>query len=49
VKRGPKFKAPEPLVTSSFRATPAQLDKLNRLGGGAWLRMQIDAAKEPKK
>jgi hypothetical protein len=35
-------------VTLSLRMTPAQRDKLARLGGAQWVRDRIDRAKEPK-
>jgi len=34
-------------VTLSVRLTVAQREKLERLGGAAWLRDRIDKAKEP--
>jgi len=34
-------------VSVTVRLSPAQRDKLQRLGGEAWLREQIDAADEP--
>jgi hypothetical protein len=30
------------------RLTPEQLDKLERLGGAAWLRDRIDRARDPE-
>jgi hypothetical protein len=33
------------LVSVSIKLTPQQRDKLDLLGGDAWLREQIDAAK----
>ena len=35
-------------VTLSGRLTVAQREKLERLGGAAWLRDRIDKAKEPE-
>ena len=35
-------------VTLSVRLTVAQREKLERLGGAAWLRARIDKAKEPE-
>jgi hypothetical protein len=35
-------------VTLSVRLTVAQREKLERLGGAAWLRDRIDKAKEPE-
>jgi len=35
-------------VTLSIRLTVAQREKLERLGGAAWLRDRIDKAKEPE-
>jgi hypothetical protein len=40
-------KAGEDTVTVSLRMTPAQRDKLAKLGGAGWVREQIDQAKEP--
>lgn len=37
----------EDTVTVSLRMTPAQRDKLSKLGGAGWVREQIDNAKEP--
>lgn len=34
-------------VTVSLRMTPAQREKLSRLGGAGWVRDRIDRAKEP--
>ena len=34
-------------VTLSVRLTVAQREKLERLGGAAWMRERIDKAKEP--
>lgn len=33
-------------MTVSLRMTASQRDNLNELGGAAWVREQIDAAKE---
>ena len=35
-------------VTLSVRLTVAQREKLERLGGAAWLRDRIDKAREPE-
>lgn len=35
------------LVSVSVKLSAAQRDKLERLGGSAWLREQIDEAEEP--
>ena len=40
-------KAGEETVTVSLRMTPAQREKLARLGGAGWVRDRIDRAKEP--
>lgn len=37
----------EPLKPKTFRATKAQREKVDRLGGDPWLRDQIDKAEEP--
>lgn len=34
-------------VVASFTVTPGQREKLQALGGAAWLRRKIDAAGEP--
>lgn len=34
-------------MTVSLRMTPAQREKLERLGGAKWVRDRIDRAKEP--
>ena len=55
VKRGgpgrgqgrPPVKAGEETVTVSMRMTPAQREKLERLGGAKWVRDRIDRDKEP--
>lgn len=41
------MKAGEETVTVSLRMTPAQREKLDRLGGAKWVRDRIDRAKEP--
>lgn len=38
----------EPMKSYTFRATLEQKGKFDRLGGGAWLRNKIDAAKDPQ-
>ena len=43
----PPVKAGEETVTVSLRVTPAQREKLARLGGACWVRDRIDHAKEP--
>ena len=43
----PPVKAGEETVTVSLRVTPAQREKLERLGGAEWVRQKIDRAKEP--
>ena len=43
----PPVKAGEETVTVSLRMTPAQREKLERLGGAKWVRDRIDRAKEP--
>lgn len=40
-------KAGEETLTVSLRMTPAQREKLERLGGAKWVRERIDRAKEP--
>jgi len=40
-------KSGEETVTVSLRMTPAQREKLERLGGAKWVRDRIDRAKEP--
>jgi hypothetical protein len=37
----------EETVTLSLRVTVEQREKLERLGGAAWVRDRIDKAKEP--
>lgn len=39
----------EDTVTASIRVTTPQREKLDRLGGAAWVREKIDRAKEPTK
>lgn len=39
----------EDTVTMSIRVTVPQREKLDRLGGAAWVREKIDRAKEPTK
>lgn len=41
------MKAGEETVTVSLRMTPAQREKLERLGGAKWVRERIERAKEP--
>ncbi len=36
----------EDTITVSLRMTPAQRDKLARLGGASWIRGRIDKARE---
>lgn len=43
----PPVKQGEETVTVSLRMTPAQREKLGRLGGAGWVRDRIDRAKEP--
>ena len=43
----PPVKAGEETITISLRMTPAQREKLERLGGAKWVRERIDRAKEP--
>ena len=43
----PPVKAGEETITISLRMTPAQREKLERLGGAKWVRDRIDRAKEP--
>ena len=43
----PPVKAGEETLTVSMRMTPAQREKLARLGGAKWVRDRIDRAKEP--
>ena len=44
-KRGPKPLHGENMQAFHFRMTKAQREKLDRLGGAAWVREQIDKAK----
>jgi hypothetical protein len=37
-----------PTVGVTIRMTSPQKEKLNRLGGGPWVRERIDQAREPK-
>lgn len=41
------MKAGEETLTVSLRMTPAQREKLERLGGAKWVRERIERAKEP--
>lgn len=41
----PPVKVGEETVTVSLRMTPAQREKLERLGGAKWVRERIDKAK----
>ena len=43
----PPVKQGEETVTVSLRMTPAQREKMDRLGGAKWVRDRIDRAKEP--
>jgi hypothetical protein len=43
----PPVKVGEETVTVSLRMTPAQREKLARIGGAGWVRDRIDRAKEP--
>jgi hypothetical protein len=36
----------EQTVTASIKMTATQKDKLNRLGGAAWVRARIDRARD---
>lgn len=42
----PAIKPGEPTVTMCLRLTQAQREKVERLGGGKWVRDRIDKAKE---
>lgn len=42
----PRFDA-EVMQTASFRCTPEQKAKLERLGGAVWIRKKIELAKDP--
>lgn len=44
---GAPRKYAEPMKVCSVRMTEEQEKKMERLGGGAWLRKMIDRAKEP--
>jgi hypothetical protein len=46
-KRGPKPLHGENMQAFHFRMTAAQREKLDALGGSAWIRKQIDKAKVP--
>jgi hypothetical protein len=48
-KRGPKPLHGENMQAFHFRMTKAQREKLDLLGGAAWLRERIDKAKEPQR
>lgn len=37
----------EAMIGVTLKMLPAQREKLARLGGAAWMRKQIDKAKEP--
>ena len=37
----------EAMVLFGLRVKPAQLEKLKRLGGAAWIRERINRAKDP--
>lgn len=39
----------EAMKPRSVRMTDAQAEKLDRLGGGAWVRDRIDKAEDPAK
>ena len=42
-----RISATDHTITVSLRMTPAQREKLARLGGAKWVRDRIDRAKEP--
>jgi hypothetical protein len=42
----PPVKPGEPTVTMCLRMTQAQREKVERLGGAAWLRDRIEKARE---
>ena len=42
----PRF-GEEILLPTTVRLSQAQRDKLDRLGGGVWIRRKIDSAKDP--
>jgi len=44
---GKQVAAGDIMVVIAFRGTPAQKKKMEALGGGAWVRQRIDAAKAP--
>lgn len=44
----PPVREGEETITVSLRMTPAQRDKMKRLGGAKWVRDLIDKAKETK-
>lgn len=37
----------KPMKSRTYRLTDEQSNKLDRLGGAAWLRKKIDTAKDP--
>lgn len=43
----PPLDGQEAMKTRTFRATDAQAEKLERLGGSEWIRRKIDSAKDP--
>lgn len=47
-KRGPKPLHGENMQAFHFRMTKAQREKLDRIGGAAWIREKIEQAKELK-
>lgn len=40
----PRHNPEERMTTRTYRATNAQKEKVDKLGGAAWIRKQIDAA-----
>ena len=44
---GRKPEGDEAMVPVTLKMQPAQREKLQRLGGAAWVRKKIDQAKEP--
>jgi len=44
-KRRPRLYPDEVMASHTVRTTKAQWEKFERLGGAAWLRKKIDAAK----
>ena len=46
-KKGAPRKEGEVMKSRTLRATEAQWDKVQRLGGAEWIRRQINEAKEP--